>query len=175
MRVRPAPAPPFLESAIAAAERDGRAERVELGPLTQEAAAELLAGIPEPRIREAVFRVSGGNPFDLSQLARVAVSQPVRADSPEVDTLTLGVPQSGDVSMLDEEVRSLPPGAGLEQLTEREREIAELVCDRHTNRQIAAELFVSEKTVETHLRNIFAKLGVGSRVEVARAVERARP
>ena len=65
-------------------------------------------------------------------------------------------------------------GAGLEQLTGREREIAELVCDRHTNREIAAELFLSEKTVETHLRNIFVKLGVASRVEVARAVERER-
>jgi DNA-binding NarL/FixJ family response regulator len=66
------------------------------------------------------------------------------------------------------------PGAGLDELTEREREIAELVCDRHTNRQIAGELFLSEKTIETHLRNIFVKLGVGSRVEVARAVERRR-
>ena len=65
-------------------------------------------------------------------------------------------------------------GAGLDELTEREREIAELVCDRHTNRQIAGELFLSEKTIETHLRNIFVKLGVGSRVEVARAVERRR-
>ena len=69
---------------------------------------------------------------------------------------------------------SAPAGAGLEQLTEREREIAELVTERHTNRQIAGELFLSEKTVETHLRNIFVKLGVGSRVEVARAVERGR-
>jgi DNA-binding CsgD family transcriptional regulator len=59
-------------------------------------------------------------------------------------------------------------------LTVREREIAALVCDRQTNRQIAGELFLSEKTVETHLRNIFVKLRVGSRVEVARAVERGR-
>ena len=69
---------------------------------------------------------------------------------------------------------SLPAAAGLAQLTDREREIAELVTERHTNRSIAGELFLSEKTVETHLRNIFAKLGVASRVEVARAVERAR-
>ena len=67
-----------------------------------------------------------------------------------------------------------PVGEGLAQLTDREREIAELVTERHTNRSIAGELFLSEKTVETHLRNIFAKLGVASRVEVARAVERTR-
>ena len=106
---RPAPAPGFLESALAAAEREGRAERVDLGPLTPEAAAGLLAAIPEPSVRDAVFRVSGGNPFYLSQLARLAVHQPVRrGDMRQVDTLTLGVPQSV-MSMLAEEVRSLPP------------------------------------------------------------------
>ena len=42
-----------------------------------------------------------------------------------------------------------------------------------TNPQIAAELFLNSKTVETHLHNTFRKLGVASRVEVARAVERA--
>jgi DNA-binding NarL/FixJ family response regulator len=41
-----------------------------------------------------------------------------------------------------------------------------------TNREIAAELFLSDKTVESHIRNIFIKLGVSSRVEVARAIER---
>ena len=51
--------------------------------------------------------------------------------------------------------------------------MARLVVDRKTNPQIAAELFLSQKTVETHLRNIFRKVGVSSRVELARAVERA--
>ena len=59
---RPAPAPAFLDSALAAAEREGRAERIELGPLTPEAAAELLAGIAEPSVRDAVFRVSRREP-----------------------------------------------------------------------------------------------------------------
>ncbi len=64
-------------------------------------------------------------------------------------------------------------GSGVESLTERELQIARLVVDRKTNPQIAAELFLSSKTVETHLRNTFRKLGVASRVEVARVVERA--
>ena len=62
---------------------------------------------------------------------------------------------------------------GLEALTSRERQVARLVVDRKTNPQIAAELFLSQKTVETHLRNIFRKVDVSSRVELARAVERA--
>jgi ATP/maltotriose-dependent transcriptional regulator MalT len=62
---------------------------------------------------------------------------------------------------------------GIESLTERELQIARLIVDRRTNPQIAAELFLSQKTVETHIRNLFHKLGVSSRVEVARTVERS--
>ena len=75
------------------------------------------------------------------------------------------------------EPRGLTAGkgsGGLEALTSREREIAELVTDRKTNKEIAAELYLSEKTVESHLRNVFVKLGVSSRVRVARAIERDR-
>jgi DNA-binding NarL/FixJ family response regulator len=74
------------------------------------------------------------------------------------------------------EVRGPAAGAdaGVESLTGREREIADLVTDRRTNREIAAELFLSEKTIESHLRNVFVKLGVSSRVEVARMIERSR-
>jgi DNA-binding NarL/FixJ family response regulator len=64
-------------------------------------------------------------------------------------------------------------GIGVDSLTERELQVARLVVDRKTNPEIAAELFLSQKTVETHLRNIFRKVGVSSRVELARAVERA--
>jgi DNA-binding CsgD family transcriptional regulator len=62
---------------------------------------------------------------------------------------------------------------GVAALTEREKQIASLVVDRRTNPEIAETLFLSPKTVETHMRNIFRKLDVGSRVEVARAVEQA--
>jgi DNA-binding CsgD family transcriptional regulator len=64
--------------------------------------------------------------------------------------------------------------SGVAALTKRELEIAALVTDRKTNREIAAELFLSGKTIESHMRNIFVKLGASSRVEVARAIERDR-
>src|SRR5262249_52778223 len=66
-----------------------------------------------------------------------------------------------------------PGAAGIESLTERELQVARLVVDRKTNPQIAAELFLSQKTIETHLRNIFRKADVTSRVGLARAIERA--
>ena len=64
-------------------------------------------------------------------------------------------------------------GTSIDSLTERELQVARLVVDRKTNPQIAAELFLSQKTVETHLRNIFRKIDVSTRVELARAVEHA--
>ena len=57
-------------------------------------------------------------------------------------------------------------------LTAREREIADLVAAGRTNREVAEQLVLSAKTIEAHLRNIYAKLGVRSRVELARTVER---
>ena len=72
--------------------------------------------------------------------------------------------------------RRTRPGAaaaGIESLTARELEVAQLIVDRRTNSEIAAELYLSRKTVETHIRNLFHKLDVRSRVEVARVVERA--
>ncbi len=65
-------------------------------------------------------------------------------------------------------------GSGLASLSGREREIAELVARGRTNREIAAELFLSEKTIESHLRKVFAKLGVSGRVGVAETVGRER-
>jgi DNA-binding CsgD family transcriptional regulator len=65
----------------------------------------------------------------------------------------------------------LSTGAGprgeRDELTEREREIAALVADGRSNKQVAAALFVSEKTVEHHLSRAYAKLGVRTRRELA--------
>jgi DNA-binding CsgD family transcriptional regulator/tetratricopeptide (TPR) repeat protein len=52
-------------------------------------------------------------------------------------------------------------------LTEREREVLRLVADGRSNREIAAELFISPKTASVHVSNILSKLGVASRGEAA--------
>jgi DNA-binding NarL/FixJ family response regulator len=61
----------------------------------------------------------------------------------------------------------------VEALSGRELEVAQLVLDRRTNAEIAAELVLSVKTIESHMRNIFRKLGVSARADVARTLERA--
>jgi DNA-binding NarL/FixJ family response regulator len=56
---------------------------------------------------------------------------------------------------------------GMRSLTDRERDVAELVGRGHTNREIANAIFISEKSVERHVSHIFAKLGVSRRTELA--------
>ena len=66
----------------------------------------------------------------------------------------------------------LPRTASNTPLTPQEERVAELVAEGLSNKEIAARLVVSPKTVEGHLRNIFEKLGATSRTQVARAVAR---
>jgi DNA-binding NarL/FixJ family response regulator len=53
-------------------------------------------------------------------------------------------------------------------LTPRELEVVKLIAEAYTNRQIADTLQLSEKTVESHRSNLFAKLGMRDRVELVR-------
>jgi DNA-binding CsgD family transcriptional regulator len=55
-----------------------------------------------------------------------------------------------------------------EGLTPAERRVAALVAEGRTNREVAAALFLGERTVETHLSHVYAKLGIRSRAELAR-------
>jgi pimeloyl-ACP methyl ester carboxylesterase len=92
------------------------------------------------------------------------------------------VPWVGDAEAVLREVelfltgtRSRPRGAafalGPEALTRREREVVRLAIDGETALAIAKRLYISDRTVETHLANAYIKLGVASRLELARRAE----
>ena len=71
--------------------------------------------------------------------------------------------------------RPKPAPAGRSQprpeLTSRQLEVARLITDGLSNKQIAARLFLSERTVETHITNTLNKLGLNSRVQISRWVD----
>jgi DNA-binding CsgD family transcriptional regulator len=64
------------------------------------------------------------------------------------------------------------PTHGWESLSPSELEVAKLVADGLTNPKIGERLFISRRTAQTHLSHIYAKLGIGSRVELAAEVLR---
>jgi pimeloyl-ACP methyl ester carboxylesterase/DNA-binding CsgD family transcriptional regulator len=64
------------------------------------------------------------------------------------------------------------PAVGWEALTDAERRVAQLVAGGLANREVAERLFLSRYTVETHLKHVFAKLGVSSRAELAAVAPR---
>ena len=64
-------------------------------------------------------------------------------------------------------------GIGLAALSAREREVADLVATGATNGEIADRLFLARKTVEHHVSNAMAKLGLHTRAELAAAVSRS--
>ena len=59
---------------------------------------------------------------------------------------------------------------GTEPLTRREREVAALAAAGASSREIAARLVLSVRTVDNHLQNVYGKLGVTSRDELARVL-----
>jgi DNA-binding NarL/FixJ family response regulator len=102
---------------------------------------------------------STAGPDLRAALVRVAEGEP--AFSPALAALVLG------------EFRRLSKTAtGKNPLSEREREVLQLVARGHTYRQIGGQLFISEKTVENHVRNILGKLHLSRKQELIRyAVE----
>jgi DNA-binding CsgD family transcriptional regulator len=77
-------------------------------------------------------------------------------------------------------IRSIPAGprtatrADPLGLTRREREVLNLICAGHSNAEIAAELFLSAKTVDHHVSAVLAKLGTPTREAAAAHVARLR-
>ncbi|MEJ2890427.1 ATP-binding protein [Actinomycetospora aeridis] len=103
-------------------------------------------------------------------VARGAAGDRERARRPLEDSRTaarrLGLrPTLDGASTLLGELTGLGPGAG--SLTARERETVALVVTGLANREVAARLVVSERTVESHVRNALAKLGLHNRTQLA--------
>ncbi len=91
----------------------------------------------------------------LTALKRAVDGEPVF--SPALASLVLG------------EFRRLTKAAsGTQPLSEREREVLQLVARGHTYREIGEELYIAEKTVENHVRNILGKLHLNRRHELVR-------
>ena len=106
------------------------------------------------------YLVKSTPPDELGRaLRRAAAGEPVF--SPALAALVLG------------EFRALAKAAGGNQpLSDREREVLQLVARGHVYKEIGAELFIAEKTVENHVRNILAKLHLSRKQELIRyAVE----
>jgi len=62
-----------------------------------------------------------------------------------------------------------------DQLTSREQEIAALVAEALSNREIAERLVISKRTVDAHVEHIYTKLGISSRMELANWLKALSP
>ncbi|MCW2492250.1 MAG: transcriptional regulator, LuxR family [Frankiales bacterium] len=153
-----------------------------------------LADIDPPEIEEhlRLWRMTveafAGEPYErVRSLARLAAVLKACGRSAEAATAVAEASEWArrlQASPLLNELRSLGPvdepakrasGAGgpLASLTSRENDVLALLVEGGTNRQIARQLYISDKTVSVHVSNILAKLGVGSRTEAAAVARRA--
>jgi predicted ATPase/DNA-binding CsgD family transcriptional regulator len=106
-------------------------------------------------LRLALGEPAAGRPGGPGGGAPAAAAAPGRAAAPA----RVAVPAAA--------VAAVAGGAGGGLLGKREADVARLVADGLTNKQIGARLFISERTVDSHVRNILNKLGVGSRAQIA--------
>jgi DNA-binding NarL/FixJ family response regulator len=181
-RAREAAAPLALPGADALADRATAAARLAAGDRTQAAELALASAAAaescSARVGAARARLLAGTALAGSDRERAA--KELRAAEAELAACGAERLRESAVRELRRIGRRVHSSGrrgqadlrGVAALSGRELEVAELVKDRRTNREIATELFVSEKTVETHVSHVFVKLGVSSRVEAARVLER---
>jgi DNA-binding CsgD family transcriptional regulator len=143
--------------------------------ITNAAADRLIQAGDEPLLRECATRLISGKP-DESPHVVLSRGTPVTIRG---EPLLDGGSQLGVVLRLAPiaAAGSGPRGAGgghpmfgWGSLTGTERSVTELVAQGLTNREAGERLFLSHHTIGYHLRSIFSKLGVHSRVELARLV-----
>ena len=121
-------------------------DEVLAGMLRAGAAGFVLKGVPAEDLQRAVRTVAGGEAWlDPSVTGRVL---DVYRQAP-----------SGEASRLGRQA--------LQSLTARELEVVTLITEGSTNKHIAETFGISEETVKRHLTNIFNKIGVGNRLELA--------
>jgi DNA-binding NarL/FixJ family response regulator len=142
-----------------------------------------LAGIDPPTAEEhvaswerAVDAFGYGYIFEQAW-SRVRLSAALRAAgriaaANEQTELAAVVARDLDAKPLLAELGGAAAGVGPAALTARETEVLALLAEGRTNRQLARELYISEKTVSVHVSNILAKLGVRSRTEAAAVARR---
>ena len=127
-----------------------------------------------------------GMPYEIAK-ARLELARTLAAEAPEVareevraafETFrALGAPRSKDAAAALLRELGSSPGAGARasgELTAREAEVLGLLGSGMSNAQIAARLFISEKTAGHHVSHILAKLGVRNRAEAAAVAARTK-
>jgi DNA-binding CsgD family transcriptional regulator len=126
--------------------------------LPGDAAAHLLGA-------HEMFEESGAKAWE--RIAERALQAPGLVPDPFPEPVPVETPGEATGRAAAGVAQDEPCGQWAGVLTERELDVARLVVQGRTNRQVAANLYVSVRTVEVHLGRIFRKLGVRSRTELA--------
>jgi DNA-binding CsgD family transcriptional regulator len=109
----------------------------------------------------------GPGSLDLGIRARATALEPRQIDhTAEIASFDLPIETTRDHRRCAHRTRR--PLTGWASLTDAERRVAELVSLGLTNREIGHQMFLSRHTVDDHLRHIFAKLGINTRVQLER-------
>jgi len=174
----PAPAAPWARAVVGIGRSAVLLARERAGAAL-DAAREAVAAAEGAPLAHARARLAEGRALAVAG-DRVAAIEALAAAEAALDGF-------GALRRRDEAVRELrrlghrvlraagdPAEGPLAVLTAREREIAALVAAGRTNREVAEQLVLSARTIEAHLRNVYGKLGVRSRVELTRIVGRGQ-